>query len=261
MKEPQAFALRPDAADRHTLRIGLTGPIGCGKSTVAGWLDELGARVIDADQVAREVTPPGSETLAAVVAAFGPGVLRDDGSLDRAGLGRIVFADPAALRTLEAIIHPAVRPRILAAISDSERAGARAVVIEAIKLVEGGLAQLCDEVWLITCEPAEQRTRLIERARTRLTTDETDAADARRRGADSGDRIAPDLRAAAHLEARLEVDAEERIAAQSDLVARLRPHATRIIDTTGSLAEARARVLTAWRAATMAGRGAGAAER
>src|SRR5437870_308144 len=116
------------------IRIGLTGAIGCGKSTVAGWLGELGAFVVDADIVAREVVEPGEPALDAVVARFGPDVVRDDGSLDRAALGRIVFADPAALRDLEAIVHPAVRPRILAAVAAAERAGARAVVIEAIKL-------------------------------------------------------------------------------------------------------------------------------
>ena len=78
-------------------------------------------------------------------------------------LGRIVFADPAALRDLEAIVHPAVRPRVLAAIAAAEEAGARAVVIEAIKLVEGGLAAACDEVWLVRCEQAVQRERLLGR--------------------------------------------------------------------------------------------------
>ena len=191
------------------IRIGLTGPIGCGKSTVAGWLAELGARVIDADVVARDVTPPGSPELAAVVAEFGPGILRDDGSLDRGALGRIVFADPAALARLEAIIHPAVWPRILAAIADAEREGPTAIVIEAIKLVQGGLATLCDEIWLVTCEPAEQLQRLASRGESSS-------------------------------------DAEARIAAQAGLVDRLRPSATRVIDTSGSVATARSRIEAAW---------------
>ncbi len=194
------------------LRIGLTGPIGCGKSTIAGWLAELGAVVVDADRVARDVTPRGSRELAAVVAAFGPGVLRADGGLDRAALGRIVFADAAALERLEAIIHPAVRPRILALIADAEAGGAPAVVIEAIKLVEGGLADVCDEVWLVTCDPADQRSRLAARGAT-------------------------------------PVDSEARIATQADLVARLAPHATRIFDTSGPRPAARAHVLGAWSAA------------
>ncbi len=138
-----------------TVRIGLTGPIGCGKSTVAGWLGERpGVVAIDADEVAREVVEPGEPALEAVFARFGDAVRAPDGSLDRAALGRIVFADPAALRDLEAITHPAVRARILARLADAEAAGAQAVVIEAIKLVEGGLADLCDEVWLVTCDPA-----------------------------------------------------------------------------------------------------------
>ena len=198
-----------------TTVIGITGPIGCGKSTVAGWLGELGARVIDADVVARDVTPPGSPELAAVVGEFGPGILRDDGSLDRAALGRIVFADPVALARLEAIIHPAVRPRILVAIAEAEREEPPAIVIEAIKLVEGGLATLCDEVWLVTCAPAEQLERLASR------------------GADAA-------------------DSQARIAAQSDLVARLAPAATRVVDTSGTLADTASAVRVAWDAAIKA---------
>jgi dephospho-CoA kinase len=207
------------AGQGRSVRIGLTGPIGCGKSTVAGWLAEMGAIVIDADQVAREVTAPGSAELAAAVAEFGPAILRADGSLDRATLGRIVFADPDALVRLEAIVHPAVRPRILEAIAAAERAGAPAVVIEAIKLVEGGLASLCDEVWLIVCTPEAQRERLTARG---------------------GDPA----------------DAAMRIAAQSDLVSRLTPAATRVIDTTGTIEEARGRVTDAWPAALGDGVGA-----
>ena len=147
-----------------TIRIGLTGPIGCGKSTVAGWLGERpGVVVIDADQVAREVVELGEPVLEAVFARFGEELRRDDGSLDRSTLGRIVFADPAALRDLEAITHPAVRPRILAAIADAEAEGADAVVIEAIRLVEGGLAEVCDEVWLVMCDPDIQHARLVGR--------------------------------------------------------------------------------------------------
>ncbi len=215
---PQARAL-----DRP-IRIGLTGPIGCGKSTVAGWLGALGARVIDADQVAREVTPPGSAELAAVVGEFGPSVLRSDGSLDRALLGRIVFSDPAALARLEAIIHPAVRPRILESMDAAERDGAVAVVIEAIKLVEGGLASLCDEVWLVVCDPDAQRARLAAR------------------GANP-------------------TDTEARIAAQSDPATRLVPAATRVIDTSGPLDAAQRLVTDAWRAALPGGAPGGDAPR
>ena len=193
--------MTPGAADPSAtpVRIGLTGPIGCGKSTVAGWLREArGVVVIDADRVARDVLDPGEPALDTVVERFGTDLLRDDGSLDRAALGRIVFADPAALRDLEAIVHPAVRPRILAAIAAADEEDEDVVVIEAIKLVEGGLAELCDEVWLVICDATAQLDRLAARGM-----DATDAA--------------------------------ARIAAQGDLVDRLAPKATRVIDTSGSV--------------------------
>jgi dephospho-CoA kinase len=98
-----------------------------------------------------------------VIARFGEAYRRSDGGLDRSALGRLVFDDPAALRDLEAIVHPAVRPRILVAVAEARRDGAEAVVIEAIKLVEGGLAAMCDETWLVTCGPDVQRDRLVER--------------------------------------------------------------------------------------------------
>jgi dephospho-CoA kinase len=193
--------------------IGLTGPIGCGKSTVAGWLAELGAVVFDADRVARDVTPPGSPELAGVVRDFGDAILAADGTLDRAALGRIVFADPDALRRLEAIIHPAVRPRILAAIEEARATGATAVVVEAIKLVEGGLASLCDEVWLVTCAPHAQVARVRARAIARGES--------------------PD-------------DATRRVAAQAGLVDRLRAAATRVLDTSGAPEATRALVGAAY---------------
>jgi dephospho-CoA kinase len=195
-----------------TVRIGLTGPIGCGKSTVASWLGELGAVVIDADDVAREVVARGTPGLGAVIREFGRGMLLPTGDLDRSRLGRLVFADPDALRRLEAIVHPAVRPRILDAMAEAEAAGAPAVVVEAIKLVEGGLASICDEVWLVTCDGAEQRVRLSGRG---MPSDQ----------------------------------ASQRIAAQGDIAEQLRPAATRIIDTSGPREVARARVLEAWAAA------------
>jgi len=186
-----------------TLRIGITGPIGCGKSTVARWLgDRSGVSVIDADHEARLVLAPETPEVEAVYRRFGQDLRRANGELDRGALGRIVFKDPEALHDLESIVHPAVRSRILAAIERAERAGARAVVIEAIKLVEGGLAELCDEVWLVSCEPAVQRERLIGRG---------DAED----------------------------DAAARVDAQGDLVERLRTRATRVVDTNGDLADTR----------------------
>ena len=93
------------------MRVGLTGGVASGKSTVSAILAELGAVVIDADQLAREVVAPGTEGLAEVVAAFGEEVLTAEGELDRPAMGAIVFADPEKRRALESIVHPRVRAR------------------------------------------------------------------------------------------------------------------------------------------------------
>jgi dephospho-CoA kinase len=143
--------------------IGLTGPIGCGKSTVARQLARLGATLIDADVLARDVTAPGSAALEAIRERFGEGVIDPTGALDRAALARIVFEDEAALRDLEAIVHPRVRLRVEAALARAAGEGAAFVVVEAIKLVEGGLAERCDEVWLIDCPREVQWERLRAR--------------------------------------------------------------------------------------------------
>ncbi|HEY3335404.1 MAG TPA: dephospho-CoA kinase [Candidatus Limnocylindrales bacterium] len=191
----------------RTVRIGITGPIGCGKSRVVRWLAELGVHVVDADEEARAVTSAGHPTHDLVLRRW-PEAAGPDGTLDRKALGRIVFDDPVALRALEQIVHPAVRPRILARIEAAEDAGAPAVVIEAIKLVEGGLAGHCDEVWLVTCDPNVQRYRLIGRG------------------------ASPE-------------EADQRMAAHAGLAGRLAPAATRTIDTSGSEAATRAKVVEA----------------
>ena len=180
------------------LIIGLTGPIGCGKSTVAAMLGELGGAVIDADALARDVTAPGQPALGAIRDRFGDGVFEGSGALDRAALGAVVFSDAAALRDLEAIVHPGVRRRVEERLDRARRDGDPFVVIEAIKLVEGGLAQRCDEVWLIECPTHVQRERLAGRG--------MDAA-----------------------------DVERRLAAQgADLAERLSAHASRRFDTSGT---------------------------
>lgn len=198
-----------------TLKIGITGPIGCGKSTILGWLAARGALVIDADQVTRELMAPGSDVVGRIIAAFGPGVAGPDGSLNRAALAVIVFNDPAELDRLEAISHPVIRARILELIAGAEARSVPIVALEAIRLVDGAYPVLLDEVWLVTCDPAAQRERLAARG------------------------LAAD-------------DAAARIEAQADLAEHARPVATRVIDTSGSLAATEAAVDEALKAAASA---------
>ncbi len=146
-----------------TVVIGLTGPIGCGKTTVAGWLAALGGMIVDADALARRATDRGQPALPAIRARFGDGVFDAEGNLDRGALARVVFTDQRALADLEAIVHPAVHQMILSEVADGQRAGAPFVVLEAIKLVEAGLAALCDVVWIVECGPDVQRARLAGR--------------------------------------------------------------------------------------------------
>jgi dephospho-CoA kinase len=139
--------------------IGLTGNIATGKSTVAGTLAELGAETIDADKVAHEVMAPGAAAYDDVVGAFGEGILREDGSIDRKALGAIVFEDPEALARLESLVHPAVIEEVAARVAASD---APAVVVEAIKLLESGMAEEYDAIWVTTCPRQEQVRRLVE---------------------------------------------------------------------------------------------------
>jgi dephospho-CoA kinase len=182
----------------RTLRVGITGPIGCGKSAIGEVFTARGGVVIDADRLARDATPPGSDALTAIRERFGDGVIQSDGSLDRQAMARIAFSDAQALRDLEAIVHPAVRPLIERAVEAAESAGVPVVLVEAIKLIEAGYATRCDEVWLVTCTPDQQRERLAGRG------------------------LPPD-------------EVKRRMGIQGpDLIERLRPHATRVIDASGS---------------------------
>jgi dephospho-CoA kinase len=142
------------------LRVGLTGGIASGKSTVANELARRGAVIIDADELAREVVEPGTPGFAAVVRRFGEGVLRDE-RLDRAALARIVFADPQARRDLERIIHPEVRRRA------AEREGAlphTAVVVHVIPLlVETGKESDFDLCVVVDVDRQTQLARLMAR--------------------------------------------------------------------------------------------------
>jgi dephospho-CoA kinase len=153
------------------LRIGLTGGIGSGKSTVAGLLAAHGARVVDADRIAREVVEPGTPGLAAVVAEFGEGVLTDDGALDRPALAGVVFGDPAARARLDAVVHPLVRARAAELVA---AAPADAVVVQDVPLlVETGQAGSYDLVLVVETDLETRVARLVERGLT--------AADARAR--------------------------------------------------------------------------------
>jgi dephospho-CoA kinase len=142
-----------------TFRIGLTGGIGCGKSAVGALLRELGAEYLDADQIVHGLLASDSPLVGQVAARFGAEVRAADGGVDRRKLAAIVFADPLALRDLEALLHPAVREVVRQRLTAST---APAVVVDAIKLIEGGLAREMDQVWVVTCPPAEQLRRLTE---------------------------------------------------------------------------------------------------
>lgn len=149
--------------------IGLTGNIATGKSAVMRLAAERGALTIDADRVVHDLLDGDATIQEAVVVAFGPGARRADGRIDRAALGRIVFSDPARLRQLESLLHPAVRAEIARRVAGS---AAPIVVIEAIKLLEGPLAALCDQVWVTTCTRETQ----LERLRVCRGMDPADAA-------------------------------------------------------------------------------------
>ena len=144
--------------------VGLTGPIGAGKTTVAAMLRELGARVLDADAIARDEQSRGTTGYSAIVQQFGTGVLGDDKEVDRRKLADIVFADPRRLEQLERILHPRVIARILEAramVPDD-----RILVVEAIKLVETSLRSLCDRIWVVTAPRDQLLSRLASRGLT-----------------------------------------------------------------------------------------------
>lgn len=187
-------------------RIGLTGNIGCGKSAVGAMLAERGAEYVDADQLVHALLAAGSPIVEQVTARFGRQVLAEDGGVDRRRLGEIVFNDSEALRDLEKLLHPGVRADIRRRVAETHRP---VIVLDAIKLIESGLYREVDSVWVVTCDPADQRRRLTERRG--LTTEEAAA----------------------------------RIAAQPPRAARL-PYAGVVIDNSGTLEATREQVIAAW---------------
>lgn len=144
--------------------IGLTGNIASGKSTVSRRLKMLGAKVIDADQTAREVVRPGEPALNEIVEHFGPGVLDNRGELDRKKMGSIIFSDPGARKKLNEITHPRIKEAIYREIERTAiEGGYNIVVIEAPLLIEVQLHRDVDEVWMVKIDQEEQIKRLAER--------------------------------------------------------------------------------------------------
>ena len=188
--------------------IGLTGGIASGKSTVSGMLRELGAQVLDADLLAREVVAPGSPGLAEVAARF-PGVLRSDGTLDRALLGERIFGHPGERAALEAITHPRIRQAFLERTWALQEAGATEVVYDAALLIENRLHVGMDAVIVVWVPRDLQRARLMAR----------DGLD--------------------------EPQAEARLAAQLPLDGK-RAEATHVVDNSGTLEQTRAQVARIW---------------
>ena len=147
--------------------IGLTGNIGCGKSTVAAMLRERGVATVDADAVAREIRHNDADARAAIERRFG--------TYEAGELAAIVFTDAAALRDLEQILHPRVRGAIRARLAELEQGGVEVAAVEVIKLFESPLADACDAVWVVRCDEADAIRRLAasrsmdeETARQRL---------------------------------------------------------------------------------------------
>ena len=154
--------------------IGLTGNIGCGKSTVAGWLRDRGVAVIDRDAVARQIRNNDAEARRRIEDRFG--------TIEAGRLAEVVFSDPDALRDLEAILHPLVRNETRARLAELEAAGVEAACIEAIKLLESPLHDACDETWVVRCDEADALARLGSRG--------MDEAEARRRLANQSEQDA-----------------------------------------------------------------------
>lgn len=190
--------------------IGITGNIATGKTTVTNMLAELGAEIIDADQLAHQMMGPDSALADDLENRFGSTVINDDRSINRPALGKIVFTDPEALEDLEALVHPRVVQQMIEAI---HQPGPDVLVLDAIKLFEAGIADHCDTIWVVDAGRQTRVERVMERNGLNRET------------------------------------AEQRLDAQppqAEKVAR----ADVVIDNNGSLETTRAQVLEAWRALT-----------
>lgn len=144
-------------------KIGLTGGIATGKSTVSGWMAQRGVAVIDADRVAREVVEPGTPGLQAVVEAFGSDVLLENGQLNRPALGSIVFNNETKRKQLNAILHSYIKARVDELEQMYINQGEPAIIYDVPLLIEAGWYKDMDEVWLVETDEATQIRRLKER--------------------------------------------------------------------------------------------------
>jgi dephospho-CoA kinase len=187
------------------LRLGLTGGIASGKSAVAAMLRELGFPVVDADSASHKLMEPGQAAHDEIVKAFGTGIADASERIDRAKLAAIVFADPAKLKRLNAILHPRVEQVIFRQFEEWQKNGVRdAAFVEAALLVEAGMDKRLDGLVVAWCEPAQQLERLRARGMS-------------------------------------EAEARRRMAAQLPLEEKMK-HATETIDCSGTLEETRAQV-------------------
>jgi dephospho-CoA kinase len=143
--------------------VGLTGGIASGKSTVADMLEELGAAVIDADVIAREIVEPGQPAFMDIKETFGADVIGEDGRLDRPALGSVIFDDAQAREQLDAITHPRIAERMMQHANDHREAGQRWVVYDAALIVENGIHEWLDSLIVVAADRAVQLERIVER--------------------------------------------------------------------------------------------------
>jgi dephospho-CoA kinase len=197
----------PAIKKRRPFVIGVTGDIACGKSAVLAMLDDLGAETIDADLIYHQLIEPGTPLWSELKRHFGEKIIAVDGTIDRRVLSSIVFSNAAELAEVDRITHPAVVEAVKGVINASESA---IVAVDAVKLVESGMAGYCDQVWLVVCSSETQIERLISRNGIRRE-------DALRRIASLGNR------------------------------AFLNDHADVVIENNGTHAETRSKVEAAWR--------------
>jgi dephospho-CoA kinase len=189
--------------------VGLTGGIASGKSTVARMLGELGARIVDADLVAREVVEPGQPAYRDIVEAFGGGVLQADGSIDRKRLGAIVFADAEQRKRLNGITHPRIAEATQRKMAAFAAAGEPLAIYEAALLVENGLHHALAGLIVVACDEKEQIARILRR------------------------------------DGLSEEEAQKRVRAQAPLADKIAA-ANWVIDTSGPLDQTRAQVEKVW---------------